>query len=164
MSRTGVDDLENMRPITLDDESRAALFAAQTECTFVFATPQGWPAGVVVSYLVDGDSLWFTAAASRLHIRALNDEPRVSVVVSNNGTVLPGRQMVTMRGRATVHRDRETRDWFFPRFVERMRPNDPVAFARLLDSPDRVVVQVEIVRIPVSHDSTRLPGDGRGGS
>ncbi|MXP24249.1 hypothetical protein GIY30_23275 [Gordonia sp. HNM0687] len=163
MTRTGVDDLENMRPITLDGDSRAALFAAQTECTFVFATPHGWPAGVIVSYLVDGDSVWFTAAASRLHVRALADEPRVSLVVSNTGTDLPGRQMVTIRGRATVHRDRATRDWFFPRFIDRMQPDDPEAFARLLDSPDRVVVQVEVVRIPVSHDSTRLPGDGRGG-
>ena len=44
-----------------------------------------------------------------------------------------------------------------------MQPADPAPSARLLDSPKRVVVEVRPVAIAVSHDSRKMPGNGRGG-
>jgi hypothetical protein len=45
-----------------------------------------------------------------------------------------------------------------------MQPADPAAFARLLDSPKRLVIEVRPVAIAVSHDSRKMPGNGRGGA
>lgn len=164
MGRIGIDDLEDLRSLRLDDEGRAELFGAATECTFVFGGADGWPSGVIMSFLYDEGAFWLTATSSRPQARALASEPRVTLVVTNAGTTLPGRRMVAVRGRATVHEDAATKAWFLPRFTARMAPADPESFARLLDSPKRVVFRVEPVAIAASHDSRRMPGDGRGGA
>ena len=51
MGKTGVDDLENLKPLKLDPEARAHLLATQTECTFIFAAASGWPRGVIMSFM-----------------------------------------------------------------------------------------------------------------
>ena len=106
---------------------------------------------------------WFATVEGRRQVRGSTPIPRVAVVVSNTGTDLPGRRMVALRGEAVVHRDREvvrpTIEWLAPRLA----PDDPAAFVRLLDSPNRVVIEVVPTRVTASHDSTRLAGDGRGG-
>ncbi|MFE2122232.1 pyridoxamine 5'-phosphate oxidase family protein [Rhodococcus aetherivorans] len=160
----GIDDNEDLRALRVDEEGIAELVAAQTECTFAFSTAAGWPAGVVMSYLHHDDRFWLTAAKDRAHVRAAMRESRVTLVISNAGTGLPGRRMLAVRGRVTVHADAETKRWFYAAFAQRHAPTDPAAFQRLLDSPNRVVLEVRPVRIAVSHDSTRMPGDGRGGS
>ncbi|OZF50784.1 hypothetical protein CH293_14715 [Rhodococcus sp. 14-2470-1b] len=163
MSRVGIDDNENLSSVRASMEGRSELIATQTECTFAFTTEAGWPAGVVMSYLFTRDRFWLTAAAGRAHVRAAVRDPRVSLVISNAGTSLPGRRMVSIRGKATVHDETSVKTWFYPEFSRHLAPGDPDAFARLLDSPERVVLEVEPVRIAVSHDSTKMPGDGRGG-
>lgn len=164
MGRVGVDDIEDLRGLQVDDSGIAELLAAQTECTFSFCTAEGWPAGVVMSYLYRDGRFWLTAVAQRTHVRAVQRDPRVTLVVSSAGTSLPGRRMAAIRGQAVVHTDPQTKDWFLPAFVRQHAPKDPAAFQRLLDSPNRVVLEVVPVRIAVSHDSTKMPGDGRGGS
>lgn len=164
MGRIGIDDLEDLRSLRLDDEGRAELFDAATECTFVFGGPDGWPSGVIMSFLYADGAFWLTATASRPQAKALATEPRVTLVVTSMGTTLPGRRMVAVRGRARVHDDADTKAWFLPRFAARLAPADPEAFVRLLDSPKRVVFEVEPVAIAASHDSRRMPGDGRGGA
>ena len=57
----------------------------------------------------------------------------LTLVVTNADTGSPGRQMLAVRGVATVHRDRAILEWFLPKFTSRMQPADPAAFARLLD-------------------------------
>ena len=49
MARTGVDNLEDLKPLKLDPEARARLLETQTECTFIFAAATGWPRGVIMS-------------------------------------------------------------------------------------------------------------------
>lgn len=160
----GVDDNEDLRTLRVDERGVTELLESQTECTFAFTTSAGWPAGVVMSYLYHGGRFWLTAARERAHSRAAKRESRVTLVISNAGTELPGRRMLAVRGLVTVHDDVATRQWFYPAFARRHAPNDPAAFQRLLDSPNRVVLEVRPVRIAVSHDSTKMPGDGRGGS
>ncbi|MCJ0977776.1 pyridoxamine 5'-phosphate oxidase family protein [Rhodococcus sp. ARC_M12] len=163
MSRVGIDDNENLESVRATAEGRSTLIATQTECTFAFTTEAGWPAGVVMSYLFTRDRFWLTAAAGRAHVRGAVRDPRVTLVISNAGTTLPGRQMLSVRGTATVHSGEAVKSWFYPEFSRHLAPGDPDAFATLLDSPQRVVIEVETVRVAVSHDSTQMPGDGRGG-
>ncbi|HEY3262594.1 MAG TPA: pyridoxamine 5'-phosphate oxidase family protein [Pseudonocardiaceae bacterium] len=162
MGTIGIDDLEDLRTLRLDQADRAELLDVQGECTFVFSR-DGWPSGVVMSFLYADDRFWLTAVAGRAHAEALAADPRVTVVVSNRGTDLPGRRMVAVRGIAFVHADEQTKRWFLPRFAAKHAAGDPDAFARLLDSPKRLVVEVRPVAVTASHDSRKLAGDGRGG-
>lgn len=152
----GVDDLESMRGARLAADDRAELLAVQRECTFVFAGPDGWPSGVVMNFLHRDDRLWLTAVEGRPQVTALAAEPRVSVVVSGAGTDLPGRRMLALRGLATVHRDRETIHHWLDAFASAWRSRGQAEFRRLLDSPNRVVIEVADLRVAVSHDHRRL--------
>ena len=105
MGRIGIDDLEELQSLKLDLSEQDELLDTQTECTFVFANDQGWPSGVIMSFVRADGSFWLTAVETRAHAKALATEPRVTLVVSNAGTGSPGRQMLAVRGVATVHRD-----------------------------------------------------------
>jgi hypothetical protein len=163
MARIGIDDLEDLRTLRLSGDGRQELLDTATECVFVHCGPDGWPAGVVMSFLFADGRFWLTAVEGRSHAEALKTEPRVTIVVSSQGTTLPGRRMVAIRGTAVVHDDRETEDWFLPRFAAKVKAADPAEFIRLLDSPKRLVFEVTPVKIAASHDSRKMPGDGRGG-
>jgi len=162
MGRIGIDDLEDLRTLRLDADDRAELLEVQGECTFVFSQA-GWASGVVMSYLYADDRFWLTAVTGRAHAEAIKADPRVTVVVSSKGTDLPGRRMLAVRGVAFVHADEEIKRWFLPRFAAKHATSGSEAFARLLDSPKRVVLEVRPVAIAASHDSRKMPGDGRGG-
>lgn len=157
----GLDDLESMRGARLAAGDRAELLAVQRECTFVFTGPDGWPSGVVMNFLHREDRLWLTAVEARAQVAALAAEPRVSVVVSSAGTPLPGRRMVALRGLAAVHRDRETIHHWLDEFASAWRSQGQAEFRRLLDSPNRVVIEVADLRVAVSHDHRRIGSAGR---
>lgn len=162
MGRLGVDDLEDLHGLRLDADGRAELLTTQTECTFGFLGDDG-PRGVIMSFLYAEGAFWVTAVRGRAHVDCLDADDRVSIVVSSIGTTLAGRRMVAVRGTAEVHDDRETLDWFLPRFAAQLKAANPSEFIRLLDSPRRVVMKVVPEAITASHDSRRMPGDGRGG-
>lgn len=164
MGKTGRDDLEDLRGLRLGKDAQAELLDAQTECTFVFTSAEGWASGVVMTYLQHEGSFWVTAVDGRIHVRGLEKDPRVSLVISNAGTGLEGRRMVSLRGTAIIHRDPAVRDRIIDAFARRNQPEDPESFIRLLTSPNRVVIQIHPNAVAVSHDSTRMPGNGRGGS
>lgn len=163
MDRVGVDNLEDLRGVALGQAEQSELLSAQTECTFAFVNEAGWPSGVVMSFVEIDGGFWLTAVEGRSHVRAIATEPRVSLVVSNAGTLLPGRRMLALRGVATVHRDAGTKAWFFERFTARHQPKEPADFVKLLDSPNRVVIEVRPTAVAVSHDSSKIAGNGRGG-
>ncbi len=162
MGRVGIDNLEGLQSLRLDADDRAELAGVASECTFVYTAATGWASGVVMSFVHKDDRYWLTATADRPHARAILDDPRVTLVVSNAGTGLSGRRMFAVRGLAFVHRDEGTKRWFLPAFTEKLAPNDPKAFEHLLDTPKRVIIEVRPVSVAVSHDSRKLPGDGRG--
>jgi general stress protein 26 len=161
--QVGVRDIEDLRRTGLAAADREELYAATTECTVSYLSRDGWPKAVVMSFLRRDDRFWLTAVAGRDHLESLRVDPRLTVVVDNRGTRLPGRRMVATQGTATVHTDRATKDWFYPAFAERLAADDPAAFVRLLDSPGRVVLEVVPTGRQVSHDSRRIAGNGRGG-
>ncbi|MFD1210825.1 pyridoxamine 5'-phosphate oxidase family protein [Arthrobacter sp. GCM10027362] len=164
MAKTGVENLEDLRGLGLGTDGRAELIQTQSECTFVFTNEDGWASGVVMTYIQLDGSFWVTAVEGRGHVRGVEKDPRVSMVISNAGTGLPGRRMLSMRGTAIIHRDAATKERFLAAFAARHQPEDPESFVRLLDSANRVVIQFHPTAVAVSHDSTRMPGNGRGGS
>jgi hypothetical protein len=145
----------------LSPEDLAELVDTQLYCVLSFVDPQGWPRGVVVSYLPHDGRYWFTAIAGRRHVEGPRADPRVSMVIDNRGTALTGRRMVSQRGRAILHQDRSTVEWFYPAFARRHEPADPEPYATHLDVPDRVVVEIVPVGRPTTYDSRRLTNDPR---
>ena len=163
MAEVGRDNLDNVKSVTLSPRERDELLNRQTECTVVFTREGGWPAGVIMSFMSAKGGIWLTSTADRQQVTALARDPRMSIVVTNAGTGTPGRQMVSYRGVGVVHGDRETLDWFYPLWAERLAPGSAKEFIRLLDTPQRVVVEFRPLAVQASHDSRRMPGDGRGG-
>lgn len=164
MGRLGVDDLEDLRSARLGQAGIAELLETATEATLVFASEEdGWPQGVVVSFLQVQGSLWVTAVEGRGHTRGLRQDPRATLVVSSTGTTLAGRRMVALRARAIVHGDPAVRQRILPLLAARLAPGDPEAMLRLLDTERRVVIELTEPDVVVSHDSRRIVGDGRGG-
>ena len=151
----------SLRGARLSDEDAAELVETALYCVLSFTDGTGWPRAVVVSYLPHDGRFWFTAMAGRRHVEGPRAEPRVSIVIDNRGTNLSGRRMISQRGRAVVHEDRSTVDWFYPAFAVRHEPADPEPYARHLDVPGRVVVEIEPVGRPTTYDSRRLVGDPR---
>jgi general stress protein 26 len=160
--RLGIDDVEDLSAARAKRDALDELVTRATECTFVFTDETGWPRGVTMTYMYDGEDYWLTAVRGRRQVDCVEKDDRVSLVISSAGTGLR-RLMVSMRGRAEVLDDRETMDWFLAEFTKRIA-GDPSAFIRLLDSENRVVLKFTPIGRPTSHDSQHLPGDGRGGT
>jgi hypothetical protein len=162
VGKTGEDDIEDLRGLRLGKDGQAELVEAQKECTFVFTNEHGWPGGVVMSYIEHEGSFWLTAVEGRGHVRGIERDPRASLVISNAGTGLRGRRMISFRGTTIIHRDPVTKARILDAFVRRHQPEDPGSFLRLLDSDQRVVLQFHPTAVAVSHDSNKMPGNGRG--
>jgi hypothetical protein len=165
-SKGGVEagkDLEDLSRLKLTADEQAELLDKQTECSVIFCGKDGWPRGVIMSFMFADGCFWLTAVDGRIQTVAIENDPRVSIMVSGKGTDLVGRQMFSVRGKASVLRDDATKAYFFPRFAQRLAPSDPESFIKLLDSESRVIFKVEVVSITASHDSRKMPGDGRGG-
>jgi len=129
----------------LDDAAREKLLSEHNECTFMWSTRDGWPIGVIMSYLWKDGRFWLTAGAHRHRISAVRRDDRVSIVVTSTGTRLGGGKSATAKGRCVVHEDRETKDWFYPEFSSHLYAHDAGAaenFCKFLDSPLRVVLEV----------------------
>ena len=128
----------------LDAAEREELLRSHAECTFNWATRDGWPMGVIMSYLWRDGRFWLTAGAHRHRIEAVRRDPRVSIVVSSTGTKLAAGKSITAKGRCRVHEDAETKAWFYPAFASHLYPDEKQAraFAQRLDSPLRVVLEV----------------------
>ena len=129
----------------LDDAGREKLLSEHNECTFLWSTQDGWPIGVIMSYLWKDGRFWLTAGVHRHRISAVRRDDRVSVVVTSTGTKLGGGKSATAKGRCIIHEDRETKDWFYPAFSSHLyRGNAEQAeeFCKFLDSPLRVVLEV----------------------
>ena len=108
----------------MDPQSRA-LLEAQDECTLIWSTRDGSPTGTIVSYFAGGGSIWMTALSHSKRSRALARDPRATLVITGKGSELGHARCVTLRGHVDLHRDGDTRDWFFPRFARAVLPESP---------------------------------------
>ena len=137
---------EDVTVYTLDDDDEQELLAAQNECVFMWANKEGWPVGVVMSYVWRAGSFWLTASSQRQRIAAVRRDPRVAVAVSSKGTSIRHARTVTYKGHCTLHDDAATKAWFYPALVDVIRPRESPEYKQhyvdVLDSPRRVILEV----------------------
>jgi hypothetical protein len=76
------DDVSNY---TLGEEDEKALINAQNECTFMWSTKEGWPVGVIMSYIYDRGYFWLSVSSLRVRVRAVAREPRTSISITSKG-------------------------------------------------------------------------------
>ena len=140
---------ENYEDVTvygLDDDVEAEMLDAQNECTFIWSNQEGWPVGVIMSYVHRDGRFWLTASSQRARISAVKRDPRVCIVVTSTGSKMARNKTVTYKGTCTVHADQDTKDWFYPALAAAIRRDDikgQEVFAKFLDSPRRVILEVE---------------------
>ncbi len=137
-------DYEEVSDLTLSGDDQEKLLGSQNECVFVWRTSNGWPVGVVMSYVWRDGKLWLTASSQRPRVAAVVRDDRVSVAVSSLGTGAPP-ATVTIKGRCEVLRDADTKRWFYPALAAALIPRDQrrqAGFVQMLDSPRRVVMCV----------------------
>ena len=140
---------ENYEDVTvygLDDDVEAEMLDAQNECTFIWSNKEGWPVGVIMSYVYRGGRFWLTASSQRARISAVKRDPRVCIVVTSTGSKMARNKTVTYKGTCAVHDDQDTKDWFYPALAAAIRRDDiegQEVFAEFLDSPRRVILEVE---------------------
>lgn len=149
-------DYEDVSVYTLDPEVEEELLRTQNECTFMWANREGWPVGVIMSFVFRGGRFWLTAVRPRKRIAAVERDPRVAVCVTSTGSAMGPNRTVTYKGRCTVRDDEATKAWLYPELAAALAPGDEAAqrrFVRFLDSPNRVVLEVEPVQ--------RIGYDGR---
>jgi general stress protein 26 len=158
-----VDNYEQVSVYNLEDEDKEALLSTNAECTFNWVTKDGWPMGVIMSYLWHDGRLWLTAGAHRHRITAVRRDPRVSVVITSTGTELGGGKSITVKGRCTIHEDAETKRWFYPAFSLHLHKDEKRAkwFEEFLDSPLRVVLEV-VPEKWITYDGVKMAQDSVG--
>ena len=172
-------DYEDVTEWWLDNDAEEAMLAAQTECTFIWANKEGWPVGVIMSFIWRNGRFWLTASGQRARIAAVRRDPRVCIVVTSSGASgVPSRQTVTYKGICRLHDDEDTKAWFYPELAAALHPDEKVHegaerterpelaaalhpdekvqnhFARFLDSPRRVILEVEPTQ-RISFDGTK---------
>lgn len=129
------------------DEQIHELMTRAPECILMWGTQDGWPVGVVHSYVWHGGNVWITFAKHRHRAAAIRRDPRVSVTVSGRSSDDPECPIgaVTLKGRAVFHDDEDIKKWFYRALSKKNVPNDQAgedAFYSLLDSPLRTVIEV----------------------
>ncbi len=144
------ENYEDVTVFDLDREVEERLLLAHNECTFIWANAEGWPVGVIMSYVWRRGRFWLTASSQRARIKAVRRDPRVCIVVTSTGSPLPRNKAITWKGTCTVHDDDETKAWFYPELAAALQPGDGPkaeagreAFVAFLDSPRRVILEVE---------------------
>jgi hypothetical protein len=141
---------------TLDDEDERLLLESQNECTFMWSNKEGWPVGVIMSYVWRDGAFWLSVSSLRVRVAAVLRDPRVAVCVTSRGTSIQASLTVTYKGTCEVFSDDATKGWFLPALAERLRPGNAeaqAAFVALNDTPNRRVLKVTPVQ--------RIGFDGR---
>ncbi|MEP1123975.1 MAG: pyridoxamine 5'-phosphate oxidase family protein [Ilumatobacter sp.] len=145
MTKQLADNYEDVTVFGLEDDAEAEMLALQKECTFIWSNKEGWPVGVIMSYVFRDGKFWLTASSQRARMSAVKRDPRVCIVVTSTGTEMGANRTVTYKGTCKLLDDRATKDWFYRELAQTIRPDDAEAadlFEKFLDSPRRLVMEV----------------------
>ena len=154
-NRFNYDDVSHY---TLEEEDEQALIDAQNECTFMWSTKEGWPVGVIMSYVYDRGYFWLSVSSLRVRVQAVAREPRTSISITSKGCDIKAPLSLTYKGTCEVLRDQETIDWFLPTLAKRLRAGDDKAqknFVRLNNTPNRRVLKFKPVK-KIGFDSRKM--------
>lgn len=138
-------DYEDVTVYTLESEDEEVLLKAQNECSFIWANKEGWPLGVIMSYVWHDGCFWLTLSSQRARVPAMRRDNRCAVSITSKGTHLGANQAITYKGTCEILDDDETKAWFYPALAKAIRPDDEQAarnFAGFLDSPRRVIFKI----------------------
>lgn len=155
-----VDNYEDVTVYDLDDEVENDLLLAHNECTFIWSNKEGWPVGVIMSYIWRDGKFWLTASEQRARISAVRRDPRVCIVVTSTGSPLPRNKAVTYKGTCVVHDSQEVKDWFYPDFSKALMGEGErsAVFQKFLDSPRRVILEVTPTQ-RIGYDGAKMGRD-----
>ncbi|MFM7119805.1 MAG: hypothetical protein ACKOBM_01460 [Gammaproteobacteria bacterium] len=134
-------------------EKREELLRKARECVFNWTTKDGWAVGVVHAFVWHEGRAWITCGSHRHRVAALRRDPRCSVVVSGIAAPDGPNGAITIKGRAIIRNDEETKRWFYPALARgpygrnggEMTPEAEAAakaFEARLDSPLRVIIEI----------------------
>ncbi len=139
------ENYEDVTAYDLDAEMEQKLLLVHNECTFIWVNSEGWPVGVIMSYVWRNGRFWLTASSQRARISAVRRDPRVCIVVTSTGSPLSRNKAITWKGRCTIHDDADTKAWFYPELAAALVPDPALqaGFVTFLDSPRRVILEVE---------------------
>lgn len=146
-----------MNTINYDELSRS-LLQGQNECSLSWITRDGSPASTIVSYLFKDNALWMTALAGSARVGAISRDNRVSVVITGKGADLGEARCVAMRGNCHIHRDAQTRNWFFPEFAGHVLPDSETGAAMManaMNTADNLVLQFVPEKI-IPYDAQKM--------
>jgi len=161
MAEEHPENYEDVTKYDLDQADEEALLLAHNECTFIWSNKEGWPVGVIMSYVYRNGRFWLTGSAQRARFSAIKRDPRVCIVVTSTGSPIPRNKAITWKGIAHVHEDRATKDWFYPELAEALNRGNPERakwFQKFLDSPRRIVVEVEPTQ-RIGYDGAKMGKD-----
>jgi general stress protein 26 len=151
---------EDVTKYDLDESDERKLLLAHNECTFIWSNKQGWPVGVIMSYIWRNGRFWITGSEQRARFAAVKRDPRVCVVVTSTGSPIPRGKAITWKGMATLHSDQATKDWFYPELSAALNPDAERAkwFQQFLDSPRRVIMEIEPTQ-RIGYDGAKMGKD-----
>ena len=138
-------DYEDVTVYTLDSDDEERLLKAQNECTFIWANKEGWPVGVIMSYVWHEGCFWITLSSQRARVPAMRRDNRCAVCITSKGSDVGGSQTVTYKGTCEILDDDETKAWFYPALAAAIGPGREQwqrNFAGFLDSPRRVIFKI----------------------
>lgn len=140
-------DYEDVTVYTLESDDEEEMLLAQNECTFIWANKEGWPLGVIMSYVWHDGHFWLTLSSQRARVPAMRRDNRCAVCVTSTGTSLGANRTVTYKGTCEILDDEETKAWFYPALAATIRRGDEHEqwrrnFAAFLDSPRRVIFKI----------------------
>lgn len=146
-------DHEKVSIYPFSDEDREALLSQATECVFNWTTKDGWAVGVVHAFVWHEGRAWITCGVHRHRVSAIRRDPRCSVVVSGIAAPDGPNGAITIKGRAIIHDDEETKKWFYPALARgpygraggKLAPDAEAAaqaFEERLNSPLRVIIEI----------------------
>jgi general stress protein 26 len=153
-----IEDYEDVTVYSLDDSTEQDLLEAQNELTFMWSTKDGWPVGVIMSYVFRDGRFWCTASSQRKRVAAVRRDPRVCVALTSKGSRLGANKALSYKGHCTVRDDAETKAWFYPALAAAINPDDPARaerFARFLDSPRRVIFEI-VPELRIGYDGAKM--------
>lgn len=145
-----ISDYEDLTEYFLDDDQLRETVQTARECVINWSTKDGWPVGVINSYVPSDDGhIWLTCARRRKRVAAIKRDNRVSVVISSLGSEIGGGRTVTFKGTCKVydHDDPNwegVKTWFYRALATRFNSDEESAanFISFLDSPGRVILEV----------------------
>ena len=170
MTDDGITDYEDLSGMQLDDGELAELVGTTGECVFNWTNRDGFPVGVVVSYVWSEGKFWTTCAARRVRVSALRARPQSGIVINHGG------RTASFKGRSIVHAAgedgwEELKGWFYRALVvghgqRGERPDvgddygDNDGYGALLDSPHRVIIETE-ANLVVGFDTAQFAAKTR---